>query len=272
MPLLAGAGYRVLAYTRQSCFSRVNKENIEFRQLNSETVRSSLDPISNWICLAPIWVLQQHFPLLLAHGIKRIVVLGSTSVFTKQNSSSDLEQEVVKKLAEGEQSLILWATEHEIEWVILRPTLIYGNGKDRNICEIARFIRRFGFFPLLGEAQGLRQPVHVNDVAAACVNALTTKRVSNCAYNLSGAEQLNYREMVVRVFHALGKSVRFVKIPAPLFYGAVICVRILPRFRKLSFAMAERMQTDMVFDYTAAMVEFHFEPSNFKIAVSDLPS
>jgi uncharacterized protein YbjT (DUF2867 family) len=120
-------------------------------------------------------------------------------------------------------------------------------------------------------AQGLRQPVHVNDVAAACVNALTTKRVSNCAYNLSGAEQLTYREMVVRVFHALGKPVRFVKIPAPLFYGAVICVRILPRFRKLSFAMAERMQGNMIFEHIDAMRDFGFNPHPFWVDKLDLP-
>ncbi len=59
-----------------------------------------------------------------------------------------------------------------VEWVILRPTLIYGHGRDKNITEIARFIRRFGFFPLLGKANGLRQPIHVEDVAEACFAAL----------------------------------------------------------------------------------------------------
>lgn len=88
-------------------------------------------------------------------------------------------------------------------WVILRPTLIYGRGRDRNITVIARFIRRFGFFPVLGRATGLRQPVHAEDVALACHRALEAPAATNRAYNISGGETVTYREMVRRVFLAL---------------------------------------------------------------------
>lgn len=62
-------------------------------------------------------------------------------------SSDTSEIKIAKKLEEGEANLRNWAERHEINWIILRPTLIYGYGQDRNVCEIARFIQRFHFSP-----------------------------------------------------------------------------------------------------------------------------
>ncbi len=72
-----------------------------------------------------------------------------------------------------------WAASHGVEWIILRPTLIYGLGRDKNIAEIARFVRRFGFSPLFGKAKGLRQPLHAQDVAGACIAALDAPDAAN---------------------------------------------------------------------------------------------
>ncbi len=97
-------------------------------------------------------------------------------------------------------------------WVILRPTLIYGFGRDKNIAEMARFIRRFGFCPVLGKAAGLRQPIHAEDVAAACLAALQTPCAANRAYNISGGATLTYRDMVARVFSALDRRPRLLSV------------------------------------------------------------
>ena len=95
--------------------------------------------------MAPIWVLPEHFALLDAHGARRVVALSSTSRFTKSGSSDSQEQSVAERLAEAEARLQAWAEARGVEWVVLRPTLIYGLGRDKNIVEIARCIRRFGF-------------------------------------------------------------------------------------------------------------------------------
>ena len=55
-------------------------------------------------------------------------------------------------------------------------------------------------------AQGLRQPIHVEDVAAVCFSALRAPDAANRAYNISGGETLTYSDMVERVFVALGRS------------------------------------------------------------------
>ena len=272
LPLLARAGYRVTAFSRQKLWRA--DDGIEWRKLPSPLAPYSGPEddgnIPNWICVAPIWVLPEHFGMLEAQGARRLVALSSTSRFTKDNSSDPEEQAIALRLADAEARVQAWAASHGVEWVILRPTLIYGLGRDKNIAEIARFIRRFGFFPLFGKAKGLRQPLHAQDVAGACIAALGSPAAANRAYNLSGAETIAYRDMVARIFTALGRPVRLVPVPLFAFRFAVAILRLVPRYRNWSSAMAERMNRDLVFDHSEATRDFGFEPRTFVLSVEDV--
>jgi nucleoside-diphosphate-sugar epimerase len=206
-------------------------------------------------------------------GAKRVVAISSTSRFTKQagNGSEDpVENLVAQKLAEAEQQFQIWAEGRGIAWVVLRPTLIYGLGQDKNVSEIARFIRRFHCFPILADAKGLRQPIHAEDVAQACLSALEAPMAANRAYNIAGGETLEYKEMVSRVFEATNLPKRFVKVPLFAFKLAVLILRSLPRYRHLSVAMAMRMNRDLVFDCEGAVGDFGFYPREFLLTKNDL--
>jgi nucleoside-diphosphate-sugar epimerase len=228
--------------------------------------------ITIWLCVAPIWILPQYFSMLEAYGACRVIAISSTSVFVKDDSSDPGEQDIARRLAEGERALRAWAESRGVEWVIIRPTLIYGRGRDKNISEMAGFVRRWGCFPLLGRANGLRQPIHAEDVAAACVSALTSSAAANRAYNLSGGEALPYREMVCRVFAALGKRPRLVNVPLWIFRVAVTVLHLVPRYRHWTAEMAERMNRDLVFDHADAMRDLHFSPRPFQLSPEDLPA
>jgi len=271
---LTAAAMHAIAYSRRDIKSPA--KNIEWRRLEAELPLSQKintdHAIPNWICLAPLAVLPRYFTLLEAHGAKRVVALSSTSRFTKQTSSDPNELTLVKNLAEAELRVQQWAESKGIEWIILRPTLIYGAGQDRNIAEITRFVRRFGFFPVFGKACGLRQPIHVQDVAGACMGALKSKASVNCAYNISGSEVLTYRDMVTRIFKVLGKKPILIPIPLWMFSAAVFVLRSIPRYRKWSSAMAERMNSDMIFDNSAVERDFEFKPRGFILTAEDIPN
>ena len=108
-------------------------------------------------------------------------------------------------------------------------------------------------------------------VASACAAALRNVQAGNHAYNLSGAERLPYREMVGRVFRTMGKPERFVNIPLYIFRPAIACLRVIPRFRNWSAAMAERMNADLVFEHTDAERDLGFTPRSFRPGKRDLP-
>ncbi|MCG9033000.1 NAD-dependent epimerase/dehydratase family protein [Laribacter hongkongensis] len=264
--------WSAIAFSREKRLA-IQGGTVEWRQLPEPGMKSMeiTCPISHWICVAPIWVLPDYFSLIEASGARRLVALSSTSRFTKVGSDDTAENAIAAKLIESEAQVQAWAEGRGIEWVVLRPTLIYGQGRDKNISEMARFIRRFGFFPLLDSAQGLRQPIHAEDVAAACVAALPVPDAASRAYNLSGGETLTYREMVARVFTALGRPARLVTVPLWAFRLAVAMMRRLPRYRHWSAAMAERMKRDLVFDHTDAARDLGFKPRSFALMAEDVP-
>lgn len=268
VPLLSADGAQVHAFSRIPHASEHSQ--VIWHQI-SNTDSKDYDHIEDWFCLAPIWVLQEHFALLESSGARRVVALSSTSRFTKTQSSDEAEKAIAARLTEGEERLKAWAECKGIDWVILRPTLIYGHGRDKNISEIIHFIRRFGFFPLLGDAHGLRQPIHVEDVAKACIAALESPTAVNRSYNISGEETIRYREMVSRIFAALHRSPRLLTIPFAVFSLAVACIRLLPRYRHWSVAMAERMNSDLVFEHSDAVRDFGFSPRPFQLSLKDLP-
>jgi len=266
LPQLATAGWQVQAFSRQA--ERMGAIKAEGITWHSPAGKSNADnPVmtcADWISLAPIWVLSQYFSWMAACGARRVVAVSSTSRWVKTASSDPAERLLAERLAGGEQELTDWASQNKIEWIILRPTLIYGDGRDRNISSIARFIQRFGFFPLLGEGRGLRQPIHAREVAIACRQVLTAQHIANRAYEISGGETLSYRNMVCRVFEALGRHPRIVSVPLWCFRLAAAGAQLLPPFRNLSTAMAERMNQDLVFDHSAASQDWGFTPGPFR--------
>ncbi len=275
LPLLKKNGWSVRAYSRR----KVNSTGSDVQWVQIPKSPDDLyapagerDQIGFWICIAPIWVLPDYFPMLVKHGARRIVAVSSTSIFTKSHSGSAEEKSTALKLSNAETRLEQWSVNAAVEWVVLRPTLIYGRGMDKNISEIVRMIRRIGFFPLLGKGDGFRQPVHAEDVALACLSALEKTDIVNRAYNLSGGETLRYREMINRLFMALGRRPRLIHVPLEFFHLAVAMLRLFPRYRHLTSQMAERMNTDLVFDHADAGRDLNFQPRSFQPGSEDLPS
>lgn len=264
--------YHIIAFSRHSVAQ--NHKQITWKQTNILNIAriKSEKKVPSWICVTPIWVLSNYLDYLLAYGVKRIIIVSSTSRFTKNTSFDRSEQKIALQLIEGEESVQKWAIAHGIECIILRPTLIYGYGRDKNITEIVRFIRRFGFFPVFGSARGLRQPIHAEDVASACLHALNNLDLTNRCYNLTGGEVLPYYEMVRRVFEALGLTPRIIKIPLHLFQIAIWILKWLPRYQHWTVAMAKRMSQDLIFDNSDARKDLAFSPRPFKLTVEDLPS
>lgn len=213
---------------------------------------------------ASVWLLPGWIEKFHARGVRRLIAFSSTSRFTKHSSASPYEQEVVEKLIVAEEHVVAECERLGVAWTIFRPTLIYGGaGGDRNVADIARLIRKFGFFPMFGSASGRRQPVNAADLAKACVQSLAAPASYNKAYNLSGGETLAYIDMVRRIFETLGRQPRFVRIPMPAFRLAVKLARLHPRFSHLTPDMASRMQTDLVFDHSDATRDFGYTPGRF---------
>ena len=272
--LLGENGWQVKAFSRSRVGDRqpcVHWVKLQMPVSYQDVPAGEADRIAFWICVAPIWILPHYFSMLESYGVSRVIALSSTSRFTKFESSALDEKATAQRISESEDRLQSWAQQKKVHWVILRPTLIYGWGQDKNISEIIRLIRRLGFFPTAGQAKGLRQPVHAGDVAMACTSALENSHITNKAYNLPGGETLTYREMINRLFAALGRRPRVMALPLWSFRLASAVLHFFPRYRSWNVQMARRMNTDLVFDGATAARDLHYNPRKFILTPEDIP-
>ncbi|MDX2073414.1 MAG: glycosyltransferase [Alphaproteobacteria bacterium] len=210
---------------------------------------------------APQWHLAKVVPVLAASEIKRIVAIGSTSVFSKARSRNGIEKDIVDKHTRAEQEIPRVCGELGIAWTILRPTMIYGIGIDKNITSLARFIRKFGFVPVYPPAVGRRQPVHAEDIAIGALQAMHSASAADKMYNLSGGEILTYREMILRLFAVMKISPKIVG--TTLLPSILGLAGLLLRKPLMNRDVAYRMNEDMVFFHDDAERDFGYHPREF---------
>lgn len=194
----------------------------------------------------------------------RVIAFGSTSVDTKRGSADAEERSVALRLREGEAGVFATATDRGAAATLLRPTLIYGAGRDATLTRIAGLAKRWGRFPLPRDAVGLRQPVHVDDLAAAAFACIGSIASRGGTYALPGGETLTYREMVARVLVTLQPPPKLIELPSPLFNLALFVAHAAGRGTGLGEAAVRRMRSDLVFDPMPARRDLGYAPRPFR--------
>jgi len=263
LPMLVDEGHEVFATSR-----RVHAPQLGVRWLVGDLALTDwsegVGRIDALVNLASLALLVEALPRViqtLEPG--RLIAFGSTSMLTKRYARGKHDRQLAESLKDGEAELDWICTSHGVNWNILRPTLIYSLGRDKNLTMISSFIRRFRFFPLIGSGGALRQPVAAEDLAIACVQLLTDQKTNNKAYNLSGADVLSYKDMVIKLFEKEHLSPRFIHVSVFLLQAVIAMLRILPRYRYLTPDMAQRMSMDMVFSHYEASRDFGYAPRPF---------
>ncbi|WP_315777042.1 MULTISPECIES: NAD-dependent epimerase/dehydratase family protein [unclassified Bradyrhizobium] len=199
-------------------------------------------------------------PEVLRRKPRRIVVITSTSVFSKLHSEDARERADMTSLRAAEDRIMRACERAGVEWTILRPSLIYSEGRDQNVTQIARIVRKLRFMPLYGRGNGLRQPVHAEDLGRGAIAAAISPAAANRAYSTTG-ETITYREMVGRIFDALAMRRRFVSLP-PLAWNAAFAIA-RPLYPGVTPAMGKRMVKDLAFDSSEATADFGWQSRSF---------
>ncbi len=200
----------------------------------------------------------------------RLVAFGSTSVHVKHASGDPGERDVARRLREAEASLFASASARASgeAAIVLRPTLVYGVGRDATLARIARLARRAGRFVLPRNASGMRQPVHVDDLADAALAACLSAAARGRGYDLPGGETLPYSEMVRRVLACLSPPLRLHLLPMPLFRALLAAARAGGVARDLTGDAIARMRDDLVFDAGPAARDLGYAPRAFAPAAA----
>ena len=145
----------------------------------------------------------------------------------------------------------------ELPHAVMRPALIYGKGDSTNTPDlVARMAAGTQWLP--GGGRVLIQPVHVDDVALACVMASEQKDVSGKTYRLGGPEPVTVRAYREAIRDASGGSARIRGLPLNMMNLAAGLLATLgkPRAQQvLAFHL-----TDHTVDSGEAQRDLNFQP------------
>jgi nucleoside-diphosphate-sugar epimerase len=190
-------------------------------------------------------------------GVTRAVFTSTTAILTQLS----VRTKPVRAAAETA------VRDSKLQWTIVRPTMIYGTARDRNVCQLLRCLKRWRLMPLPGGGHAMQQPIHVDDVADALVRCLLSDTTIHGVYNISGLLPLSFRDMVMEAARAVG--VRPLLLPIPVtpiatMAGLLEGIGLPTRIRA---EQLRRINEDKAFSHDAASKDFGFSPRSFAVGV-----
>jgi nucleoside-diphosphate-sugar epimerase len=261
LPRLLAAGYEVVALSRTPRASADPRLRWQVGDLDG--AMPALPPADVLYSLGPLDAFARWFARTPPLRPPRVIAFGSMSVASKRDSADAAERALAMRLHAAEQELAAAATVRGCAWTVFRPTLIYGAGVDRSLTPIARWALRWRVFPQPYGAHGLRQPVHADDLAAACLAVLAAPVSADRVYALGGGERLSFAAMCARVRASLPVATLPLPLPLAVLRGLAPFARAfgLPA---PGAAMLARLREDLVADHADAVADFGWAPRPFR--------
>lgn len=187
-------------------------------------------------------------------GIQRAVFVSTTAIFTQLNAKS----KTVRLAAEA-------AIETSgLQYTILRPTMIYGSPRDRNMWRLIRLMRYSPIVPVFGDGNYLQQPIYVGDVAQAIVSSLCSDQTLGKSYNIAGKHPLTYNQVIDTIAGLLNKRAWKLHIPSTPVVGLLKFFERLHIPFPIKAEQVLRLNENKNFSYEAAQIDFGFSPHSFE--------
>lgn len=183
----------------------------------------------------------------------RAVFVGTTAVFTTLPAKS--------KSVRLEAERIL--QDSGLAYTLLRPTMIYGTPRDRNIWRLIMLLRWAPVLPVVDGGGNLQQPVFVEDVARACWTVLDRPRTIGQAFNVGGAQALSFAEMAMEILKGLHRRAPLVSVPLQAALAAAAALRRIPFAPRITREQILRLKEDKSFDIQPAAAAFGYAPLSF---------
>lgn len=211
--------------------------------------------------IAGIQISKILFKKAVQNKVDWIISIHTTGRYSKFKSASaeyiEIEDELLK-------------LRNEINITILRPTMIYGSSRDKNMSRLIKFLDKSPIYPIFGNGKNLMQPVNAIDLARAYIQVIENSEVTkNENYNLSGRYPEKYKNLINTVSKHLNKKIMIIKLPILLSYYIVkFSKKTIPKF-PLNEEQVLRMKEDKDFTHLKATKDFYYNPMSFEEGIKE---
>lgn len=192
---------------------------------------------------------------VLKTKVERAYFVTTTGVFSSYNQFSEIYKVNEAKIRAS-----------RVTYIILRPSMIYGHPKDKNMNRLIRFLCKYPVFPFFDAGRSLMQPVFEEDLADGIVAAIGEQRTENQECNLAGPEAIPYRSLIQTILDVLQRRVFILNVPFGLASSVARLGERIPGF-PITHEQVLRLQEDKAFDISKAVAELSYKPRPFAIGV-----
>jgi len=202
-----------------------------------------------------------HAPFIVAAaqqaGVGRAIFVSTTAVTTSLPAAT----KPVRLAAEQR------IRASELDWTILRPTMIYGTPDDRNLSRLLAVLTRIPVLPVPGGGRHLQQPVHVVDVADAVLNAAQQPRTVGRCYDVAGPEPLTFARLLRISASAVASRTRFLPVPLTPVLTAARGYERISRHPRIRTEQLRRLAEDKAFAIDDAARDLGYAPRPFAVGI-----
>ncbi len=192
-------------------------------------------------------------------NIKRAIFISTTAIFTQLNAKS----KKVRVAAE------LTIESSGLDYTILRPTMIYGSSRDRNMWRLIRLMKQSPIIPIVGSGNHLQQPIFVDDVAQAIVSCLSNQNTIRKSYNIAGKHPLTYNAVIDTIAEKINKRVWKIHIPTkPVLTMLNVFEKMHLPF-PIKAEQVLRLNENKNFSYAEAEKDFGFVSKSFEEGIQN---
>lgn len=267
MAALAQAGIKITAWTRHPSKQGLAQAQESTRSIHwayADLAAAPALPSATGLLvhLAPIDLLPALLEASTVPAL-RIIAISTCSIRFKAQSASPEEQQVAAQLCAAEQQVRELAERKGYHLTVLRLSMLYGAGCDGTVGVLQKFVQRFGFLVLPAQATGMRQPVHVDDVAQAVLACIERAVTYGKCYELGGADQLSLQQLATCIFTHNQRTPRIITVPHSLLIGLIKLVRWTGLRADWRPGLIARAQQAQIVDHSAAQSDFAYTPRHF---------
>ena len=151
-----------------------------------------------------------------------------------------------------------------VNYTILRPSIIYGEGSTGFNFLIERFDKIPFFTPIIGSGKYEIAPVHVKNVIESIEKTIDNKKTDRKEYDITGAEKISFVELVNFLKEETKNEKKNIYIPVWMCNMIAICFpRIIGRKN------IKNVIEDSKLDIEGAKKDFGYNPIKFRDGVKN---
>lgn len=182
------------------------------------------------------------------NGVKRIIYVSSLDVTLNETNiygeTKAIGEDIIKN--------------SNIDYIILRPSLIYGKGS-KDITLLTELINRYPLIPVVGSGEGKLQPVYVDDVCDTIVKLIESDK-KNKIYHIAGEQKISLNDLIDKIAGLSSRRVIKIHVPLWLLWLPLKLYSLIARNSTINYESLNLLTNDKTCEIDDIKNDFHFKP------------